>query len=68
MFLLKRTNIYRNNQITIPNSFIVSENLQAGDEIEIYASEINGKKALIVIPNNTNTNFNIKKQETIKEN
>lgn len=57
MFLLKRTRIYRNNQVTIPNSFIVSENLQAGDEIEIYTGEINGRKALIVIPQLSESNL-----------
>lgn len=57
MFLLKRTKIYRNNQVTIPNSFIVSQNLQAGDEIEIYAGEVDGIKALIVIPLALNSNL-----------
>jgi bifunctional DNA-binding transcriptional regulator/antitoxin component of YhaV-PrlF toxin-antitoxin module len=50
MILLKRTKIYRQNQLTIPNSFMISESLKAGDEIDVYADNINGSKALIVIP------------------
>lgn len=57
MFLLKRTKIYRNNQITIPNAFIQSENLSAGDTIEIYTDSINGKKAIVVIPASSNDNI-----------
>lgn len=51
MILLKRTKIYRQNQLTIPNSFMISESLMAGDEINVYADYVNGQKALIVIPN-----------------
>lgn len=50
MFLLKRTKIYRNNQVTIPSSFMQSENLSAGDAIEIFADNVNGKKAIVIIP------------------
>ena len=49
MILLKRTKIYRQNQLTIPNSFMISESLKEGDEIDVYADNINGSKALIVI-------------------
>lgn len=57
MFLLKRTKIYRNNQITIPSSFIRSENLSAGDSIEIFTDSINGKRAIVIIPSTSTDNI-----------
>lgn len=54
MFLLKRTKIYRQNQLTIPNSFMISEGLEAGNTIDIYADNIDGNRALIIIPHTTN--------------
>jgi len=57
MYLLKQTKIYRNNQITIPNSFMISEQLTAGDDIEIYVDTLNGKKVLTVIPATSKTNL-----------
>ena len=69
MILLKRTKIYRQNQLTIPNSFMISESLKAGDEIDVYADNINGSKALIVIPRTNNLQHDCKdnaKNEIVK--
>ena len=57
LHLLKQTKIYRNNQITIPFPFMLSEKLNAGDSVSIYTYNLDGKKALVIIPQASDSNI-----------
>jgi len=45
---------------------MISESLKAGDEIDVYADNINGSKALIVIPRTNNLQHDCKDNTKIE--
>lgn len=57
LHLLKQTKIYRNNQITIPYPFMIQEKLSAGDPVDIFTDIVDGKRALIIIPQTSTDNI-----------